>query len=839
MNHKANKYEAKREISASEERDLIKQDYYSLSEAHERNMGYMNSLHLLIKVFQELGKFNVLDDLLRFIIRSVTRILDADRSTLFLLDHNTQELYSTIAEGMGGKEIRFPVGMGIAGSVAETRETVLIPDAYSDPRFNPEVDRKTGYQTRNILCMSMCNIENKVIGVIQVLNKHQGDFTPSDITLLTGFCTHAAVSLESTILYSQMEELVEARTRDLVSALRNNRDILENIHDGFVIVDRYGVIAPGFSSSCKELLGREELEGVCLPKLPFEHVHNGDKGVVEQIPSWLDYGWKHPKMENWEALSVQLLQIEGRIINISFQRIFDDGKIKGFMTILSDHTDRYHLEKEVERKNRESMETMASIMSMVQHGKRNFNQFLETLQAHLTLIRTAFNPESKSKPELRCSEAFRNYHTLKGLTQSYSLDHLAGILHQEEDHWVKHLEEKSFPEGGVLEDRKKALYAIMASTDSLLQLFIKVYGDPGHQEQVTIPMSEYGDFLSTLNDLKREDIHYWLSQFNEYSFPWLSKTLENEAEGIAEKLGKEINWQSSKNTTPLPRKQVNTLLPVFSHLVRNCLDHGIEDAQGRAKAKKPRAGNISLGYIRTQHSHIFTLQDDGKGLDLEALKQKGLKKGLLEKGQEYSRDEIINLIFSPGFSTKETVSKTSGRGVGLDAVRFHVEELGGKITVDSTSGQGTSFSIELEEKTIVESPSPGSHPPSNILIIDDNRVMVKLIMAFLSDPDEFNAEGCSSPDKAIKKMQSTPYDIVITDINMPEMSGIELIPKLREVHPATKMIVITGHPSEDYVNEIMALGVEEYLVKPFHKDEIVGAVQNIRQKMQRWSSSVA
>ena len=106
------------------------------------------------------------------------------------MDHDTQELYSNIAEGMGGKEIRFPVGKGIAGAVARTRETILIPDAYSDKRFNPEVDRKTGYYTKNILCMAMCNIDNKVIGVIQVLNKKEGDFTEQDVSLLTGFCTH-------------------------------------------------------------------------------------------------------------------------------------------------------------------------------------------------------------------------------------------------------------------------------------------------------------------------------------------------------------------------------------------------------------------------------------------------------------------------------------------------------------------------------------------------------------------------------------------------------------------------------------------------------------------------
>ncbi len=155
----------------------------------ELDSSYIKRLPALISVFQSLANFNNLDDLLKFVIGSVTDLIEADRTTLFLVDHYTQELYSSIAQGIGKSEIRFPIGTGIAGTVAKEKSSILIPDAYLDARFNQSFDQKSGYRTRNILCMPMQNIEGKVIGVIQVLNKLQGDFLPSDQLLLRSFCT--------------------------------------------------------------------------------------------------------------------------------------------------------------------------------------------------------------------------------------------------------------------------------------------------------------------------------------------------------------------------------------------------------------------------------------------------------------------------------------------------------------------------------------------------------------------------------------------------------------------------------------------------------------------------
>lgn len=165
-----------------------------------------------------LGSTLDLDRLLDLIMREVTRLMRAERSTLFLCDEERRELWSKIAQGAAVEEIRLAYGEGIAGHVAATGETVNIPDAYADPRFQREWDRRTGFRTRSILCEPIRNNRGQIIGVIQVLNKRDdGIFTPDDETLLAALASPASLSLENSKLYRSVvaknEELVQTQRR--------------------------------------------------------------------------------------------------------------------------------------------------------------------------------------------------------------------------------------------------------------------------------------------------------------------------------------------------------------------------------------------------------------------------------------------------------------------------------------------------------------------------------------------------------------------------------------------------------------------------------------------------
>jgi HD-GYP domain-containing protein (c-di-GMP phosphodiesterase class II) len=178
-------------------------------------------LRSILQISKIIGSEIHLDNLLQIIIRETSHVMEADRSSLFLVDAAKKELWSKVAEGMDPftKVIRFPMSVGIAGAVATGGEAINIPDAYQDPRFNPEIDAKTGYRTRSILCMPIRNTKGKTIGVIQVLNKKSGPFTREDEDLLETLTSQAGISLENAALYKEIENLFEEVVSTIVTAL--------------------------------------------------------------------------------------------------------------------------------------------------------------------------------------------------------------------------------------------------------------------------------------------------------------------------------------------------------------------------------------------------------------------------------------------------------------------------------------------------------------------------------------------------------------------------------------------------------------------------------------------
>jgi len=167
---------------------------------------------------------------------------------------------------------------------------------------------------------------------------------------------------------------------------------------------------------------------------------------------------------------------------------------------------------------------------------------------------------------------------------------------------------------------------------------------------------------------------------------------------IAEELGKEIDFTVAGGETELDRKIIERIGDSLIHLIRNSLDHGLESAAERAAAGKPPHGCISLSAYYDSGCVTIALTDDGKGLSLDAIRNKALAKGLFdaETLDHFSRAEIINLIFLPGFSTSPIITDLSGRGVGMDVVRKNiVDDLKGSIVVESNEGEGTRIFLRL------------------------------------------------------------------------------------------------------------------------------------------------
>ncbi len=174
-------------------------------------------LKLLFHVTRNISKELVLDRLLMLIMDEVKNVLNCDRCTVFVLDNEKDELWARVAHGE--KEIRFPSHLGIAGHVATTGEVLNIPDAYADPRFNRNIDKKTGYRTRNILAAPMRNKLGERIGVFQALNKFSGPFTGGDEELLDTISVIAATQIENAQLYEEQKKTFDSFIETLASTI--------------------------------------------------------------------------------------------------------------------------------------------------------------------------------------------------------------------------------------------------------------------------------------------------------------------------------------------------------------------------------------------------------------------------------------------------------------------------------------------------------------------------------------------------------------------------------------------------------------------------------------------
>ncbi|WP_337865708.1 chemotaxis protein CheA [Ignavibacterium sp.] len=166
---------------------------------------------------------------------------------------------------------------------------------------------------------------------------------------------------------------------------------------------------------------------------------------------------------------------------------------------------------------------------------------------------------------------------------------------------------------------------------------------------------------------------------------------------LSKSANKKINLITEGEETELDKTLIEEINDPLVHIIRNSIDHGIEKEEDRIKAGKTPVGTIILKAEHEGNNILITIEDDGKGIDPEVIKSKAISKGLIskEKADELSKQDILNLIFLPGFSTAEVVTNISGRGVGMDVVKTNVTKLRGMINLESTVGAGTKIQIKL------------------------------------------------------------------------------------------------------------------------------------------------
>jgi len=164
---------------------------------------------------------------------------------------------------------------------------------------------------------------------------------------------------------------------------------------------------------------------------------------------------------------------------------------------------------------------------------------------------------------------------------------------------------------------------------------------------------------------------------------------------LGKKLGKQVELKLSGEATELDKTVMEKLTDPLVHIVRNSLDHGLENTEGRADNNKRPCGLLMLNAYHQSGNIVIEISDDGRGIDTDRLRQKAIKNGLMSEDDNLSHQDLVELVFHPGLSTAEAVTDLSGRGVGMDVVKRNIQGIGGTVEIQSTRGVGTTIRIRL------------------------------------------------------------------------------------------------------------------------------------------------
>ncbi len=480
-----------------------------------------------------------------------------------------------------------------------------------------------------------------------------------------------------------LEQKVEERTEKLKKANNFIKTMVDSLAQGLLVFDKSGVCLDLYTKACEKLMGvnpsNRPLVEVVKPEdsstfgdwvanlfeemIPFE-------SIVELGPRSLP-GTKDYKSINFKHVTLDFFPMRS-----------EEGKIENVVMVATDKTKEFKAQKQiVEEQN------YVKLVTKVINDKRNFLRFID-------LFETSLKEEAvkiKLNNEINKNDFMRLLHSMKGSASFYSFTDIVSFLHQFEtdvshdkldtDSTLKKIDE-------VLELLKKNI------------LRLKDFIGENKEQFVEIPEKHLRTFWAKLYKENPIDAQKFSSEFLEVPVERYIEQYKNLIQELAPKLGKSIQPMIVINgNLSVDMNYFQKFFDSCIHLFRNAVDHGIERSEVRMQKGKNQSGTIKVTFEtdvdQSGQRLVFHVQDDGGGIDPARVRNKMKELGYPEDQVNESDEDIIYHIFDPSFSTAETITDVSGRGVGLFDIKENVNQLGGHIELNSLVGKGTVFTFKL------------------------------------------------------------------------------------------------------------------------------------------------
>ncbi|MBP7653411.1 hypothetical protein KA977_08310 [Candidatus Dependentiae bacterium] len=505
-----------------------------------------------------------------------------------------------------------------------------------------------------------------------------------------------------------IKEHIEHLDSKVIERTQAITDLLDNAGQGFLSFDISLTVMKEYSAQCLQIFGKK-IENMNILELLFPHQweqylfdyaslrHDSEIVIAEDTFKFC--------IENEKEVMLKLLpneiKIDKKILSVKYVFLkHQDNSKNRIMLILTDITNEKHLEKKAAEE-----EERNKFIVKVALDKNSFVFFIKDSSNLITRMRSFVNDGKFDI--LNLTYIYRDCHTIKGNASFFNMRKVVETTHRFEN-YLEEIKLTSIIPNNVIDDVNKNIENIYIYLNEYLDLvkdFLnrdEILKDEKIFEVTETRINNLVNYVINKN-ITETDKKYIISKINELkkiSIKYILKRFVLNAQQLAVKLGK-IKGQINliNEDLPVDYYYLKPAIDSFVHLIRNAVDHGIEPVSLRKRLNKPAEFKLEMSIdekiIDDKIYFIFKISDDGQGIDLKKLKQKVIEKKIktAEEISSISENELINLIFLDGISSKEISTEISGRGVGLSAVKAAVESLNGKIEIQTVQGKSTCFTV--------------------------------------------------------------------------------------------------------------------------------------------------
>jgi predicted ATPase/HPt (histidine-containing phosphotransfer) domain-containing protein/two-component sensor histidine kinase len=647
-----------------------------------RRAGNALDLGTMLRVTQAISEELTAEGVLRRVLDAALTNAGAERAVLVL---RRDGLAIVEAEGRAGGhfahaplplEQSTELPLSVLRVVERSNDCMVLGDACADKRFGKDAYIKRA-AVRSVLSVPLLR-QGELAGMLYLENNAVSDaFTPDRVELLRVLATQAAISLDNAELYAGLEAKVEERTRALDARTREMRLVLDNVDQGFVTLDRAGVMADERSAVVAQWFGPCRRGATLVDYL---------RPVAPQTADALAFGWE-ALLEDFLPFELLLEQLPkrfvagGKTFELAYRPIFDEPTAEPsgttfarMLVVLSDVTAQLERERS-ERRQREILDVF---------------QRIATDRAGVD----EFRAEASFIVEAVCAEVTppivdlkRMIHTLKGNAATFGFASIADICQALENEMD---ENPGPPSRAELDELRRRFAEVEATLASLVGTAVR--------ERVELRKGEISDLASALRrgaapSDAADVLDAWLLEPMDVRL----RRIGEQVRRLARSLGKgDVLVVEEGNGLRLDAEGWAPFWNALVHVVRNAVDHGLEAPEERAEAGKVEPPKVVLKTFVEAGQLVVEVSDNGRGVAWSKLSEKARAHGLPAETHE----DLVAALFADGLSTRDEVTSVSGRGVGAGAVRSECELRGGHVEVRSEAGVGTSFRFCFPESAL-------------------------------------------------------------------------------------------------------------------------------------------